>query len=60
MSVTSPCISVCVLNESDVCEGCYRTAEEITLWSAASDEEKHQMLEKSNERRKKDQPVRLL
>jgi len=60
MSVTSPCISVCVLNELDVCEGCYRTAEEITLWSAATEEKKQEMLEKSFERRKQDQTISLL
>ena len=38
--IKSPCISVCVLNEDDVCEGCYRSAQEITDWSALSLEAK--------------------
>jgi len=30
--VRSPCISVCVLDENDICDGCYRSAQEITDW----------------------------
>jgi predicted Fe-S protein YdhL (DUF1289 family) len=29
---TSPCISICRLNDEDVCIGCYRTSEEIRNW----------------------------
>ncbi|MFP6833491.1 MAG: DUF1289 domain-containing protein, partial [Porticoccaceae bacterium] len=29
---TSPCISICRLNDEDVCVGCYRTSEEIRNW----------------------------
>ncbi|MCR8922702.1 DUF1289 domain-containing protein [Dasania sp. GY-MA-18] len=42
--VKSPCISVCVLNEEDVCEGCYRTALEITDWVMYSNDEKREVL----------------
>lgn len=38
--VSSPCISVCVLNDSDICEGCYRSAQEITDWGISSNEQK--------------------
>jgi predicted Fe-S protein YdhL (DUF1289 family) len=31
--VSSPCIKVCTLDANDVCQGCYRTLEEITAWS---------------------------
>ena len=50
--VNSPCISVCYLNEMDVCEGCYRSAEEITEWSALNNEGKRDVLEKAGERLK--------
>jgi len=30
--IKSPCIGVCALNIENVCEGCYRTADEITAW----------------------------
>ena len=38
--VLSPCINVCVLDNSGFCKGCFRTVEEITRWSAASNDEK--------------------
>ena len=42
--VKSPCISVCILNDKNVCEGCYRTALEITDWVMYSDDEKRDVL----------------
>lgn len=48
--VKSPCISVCVLNAADVCEGCYRSAQEITDWSVLSSEQKKAVLLKVGER----------
>ena len=50
--VKSPCISVCWLNEDNICEGCYRNAEEITVWSVSGNQEKHQIMEKVAVRRK--------
>ena len=29
----SPCISVCVLDEQGICQGCFRSADEVTDWS---------------------------
>jgi predicted Fe-S protein YdhL (DUF1289 family) len=48
--VKSPCISICVLNEGDICEGCYRSAQEITDWTELSNPQKEQVLLKVNER----------
>ena len=28
----SPCISICSLDQNDVCEGCFRTGNEIVDW----------------------------
>ena len=42
--VKSPCISVCVLNEEDICEGCYRTAQEITDWSRLDNQGKRRVM----------------
>lgn len=42
--VTSPCMSVCALDEDDICIGCFRTAEEISNWSVMSDKERSQVL----------------
>ena len=36
----SPCISICLLNEDDICVGCYRSADEIRLWSRCDHQER--------------------
>lgn len=54
--VGSPCISVCALNEDDVCMGCYRTADEITQWILLDNQERIQVLEQAAERRRKGNP----
>ena len=39
--VPSPCISVCRMDASSgLCEGCFRTLDEVASWAMASDEEK--------------------
>lgn len=55
----SPCIAVCVLDERDVCVGCYRTAEEITDWFMSSGDEKREILRKSRERMLASSDIRL-
>ncbi len=40
VSVPSPCISVCVLGEDEVCEGCGRLADEVMAWPLARSEQK--------------------
>lgn len=56
----SPCISVCALDENDICMGCYRSAQEITDWFVADAEKKRQMLALAAARREADNPIRLL
>lgn len=46
----SPCISVCVLDDGDICMGCFRSAEEIADWFMASDEQKREVLRRARER----------
>lgn len=55
----SPCISICVLDEDDICMGCYRSAQEITDWFMASDEQKNDVLRKARERLQASFKVRL-
>jgi predicted Fe-S protein YdhL (DUF1289 family) len=55
----SPCISICVLDDDDICMGCYRSAEEITDWFMASDEQKNEVLRKARERLQASFKVRL-
>ena len=39
--VPSPCISICKMDASrEWCTGCFRSIEEITRWSSASNEDK--------------------
>ena len=39
--VPSPCISVCRMDAvTGLCEGCFRTLDEVASWSMATDEEK--------------------
>ncbi|MEH6568417.1 MAG: DUF1289 domain-containing protein [Halioglobus sp.] len=46
----SPCISICVLDEKDICQGCFRSAAEITDWFMATTEEKQDILNLAKER----------
>ena len=51
MSITSPCINVCVTDpDSDLCYGCYRTIKEIKEWSKYNDEEQLEVVEISRDR----------
>ncbi len=59
-SPESPCVSICALDENDICMGCYRSAQEITDWFMASDEEKREILARVRERRDAASTVRLL
>ena len=55
----SPCVSICALDEDDICQGCFRSADEITDWFMASPEEKQATLERAERRRDKSFGVRL-
>lgn len=57
--VPSPCISVCLLNEDDVCTGCYRNVEEIAGWHNMTNHERGEVIVVAQERRKKDSSVFL-
>ena len=55
----SPCISVCLLDDNDICVGCYRSSEEITDWFMADAEGKREILARANERREAASTIRL-
>lgn len=42
--VLSPCISVCALDEDDVCIGCFRSAKEIGEWGRVDNDGKREIL----------------
>jgi predicted Fe-S protein YdhL (DUF1289 family) len=50
MSVESPCLSVCELDENNVCKGCFRTLEEIGRWPLANDIQRKEFLRLSKAR----------
>ena len=58
-TIPSPCISVCLLDDDDVCVGCYRTAEEITDWFMADDDGRIEILMRCKERRDVSGAIRL-
>ncbi|WP_146592852.1 DUF1289 domain-containing protein [Novipirellula galeiformis] len=49
--VASPCIGTCVLDQSDLCVGCFRSRMEIACWGAAAEVEKQRILQQSLRRR---------
>lgn len=50
-TIPSACISVCKINaQTDLCEGCWRTIEEITIWATASETLKKEIWEKIQQR----------
>ncbi len=58
-AIPSPCISICALNDENVCIGCYRTDKEIREWLLMDDDEKLEVLAKSSERARKNNPFAL-
>jgi predicted Fe-S protein YdhL (DUF1289 family) len=49
----SPCVDICLLDDDDICVGCYRSAREITAWSQLDAEEKRAVIARSQERRRR-------
>ena len=51
--VASPCVNICQMNpETGYCIGCMRTIDEIADWLEMTNEEKRQVLNQLEERRK--------
>ena len=47
----SPCVSICELDEgSGSCKGCYRTLQEIAVWSALDEADKLLVWERIEQR----------
>lgn len=52
--IASPCINICRMDESSgLCEGCYRSIDEIAAWGAADDQEKSLILAAVAQRRQR-------
>jgi Predicted Fe-S protein len=55
-SAKSPCISVCVLDEEDVCTGCFRTAGEITQWTKLTEDQRREVNARAAARSRQNNP----
>ncbi len=55
-NVPSPCISVCALNEDDVCTGCYRNVQEIREWRDLTNPQRREVINRALEREKRVNP----
>jgi uncharacterized protein len=42
--VPSPCVSICALDEDDVCVGCFRTGREISQWGMMAPDRQREVL----------------
>lgn len=45
-SVRSPCIANCKLDDEEVCQGCFRTLDEIISWSTSSNVQKQAIVDR--------------
>ena len=48
--IASPCISLCRLDDQDICKGCYRTSEEIQTWVYLDDDQRQHVIDKCQQR----------
>lgn len=52
MSIASPCINICRMSAATgLCEGCFRSLDEIARWSRSEDADKRRILELVAQRR---------
>jgi hypothetical protein len=50
----SPCVGVCIINtDTHLCEGCFRTLDEIAGWGNYSIEQKKKIMMKTKKRRRR-------
>ena len=53
--IPSPCINICQMNaENGLCLGCFRTIDEITVWSRTDDTTRAKILAAITERQQAD------
>jgi predicted Fe-S protein YdhL (DUF1289 family) len=50
-SFESPCIRNCCLDSEDMCIGCFRSRDEILIWSDTDDQQRKQILHNCAERK---------
>ncbi|RZI82823.1 MAG: DUF1289 domain-containing protein [Pseudomonas sp.] len=50
LTVSSPCVNICALDEQDICTGCQRSVAEISRWGRMDNDERRQVLRLCHER----------
>jgi predicted Fe-S protein YdhL (DUF1289 family) len=45
-AVLSPCVGICALDEHGLCEGCHRSAGEISRWPQMNDDQRLHLMER--------------
>lgn len=50
-TIESPCLNICVLDEEEICQGCFRSLEDIRGWSAYSEDKKLAVLHDAEQRK---------
>ena len=51
--IPSPCVSICALDDDDICTGCYRSGMEIIRWGRMTEDEKRQVYANLEQRKSK-------
>ena len=51
--VRSPCVSICALDEDDICTGCQRSGMEIATWGRMSEVQRRDVLQRCEVRARK-------
>lgn len=54
LNPASPCVSICTLDDENVCVGCNRTLDEITYWSSYSKEKQWEIIDDLGQRVRSD------
>lgn len=49
--IASPCVSLCCLDNQDICVGCFRHIDEITGWHSADNQRRQEILNNCETRR---------
>jgi len=43
--ISSPCVGICGLGADGLCDGCFRTGDEISRWMAMSETERRRIMD---------------
>tara|TARA_B100000795_G_scaffold20918_1_gene13948 strand:- start:238 stop:435 length:198 start_codon:yes stop_codon:yes gene_type:complete len=49
-TIASPCVNICYLDDDDICQGCYRSGDEIVAWMRLDEDGRKQVLANVRER----------